>query len=92
MIQKIFLSLICLIISRYGNSQTTILSNSKPLELNDGIKTAALSEMGMNPSVINELSAQISSNYYPNIHSLLIYKNDNLVFEKYFPGKDPNLG
>jgi len=92
MIQKIFLFLICLTIFRYGNSQANVLSNYKPPELNDGIKTATLSEMGMNPSAINELSAQISSNYYPNIHSLLIYKNNKLVFEKYFPGKDQIWG
>jgi CubicO group peptidase (beta-lactamase class C family) len=81
-----------LILFRFGNSQTDISIASKPLELNDGIKTATLSEAGMDPAVINELSAQISSNEFPNIHSLLIYKNNKLVFEKYFPGKDQIWG
>jgi CubicO group peptidase (beta-lactamase class C family) len=64
----------------------------KPVNLNDGIKTATLSEAGMDTSVINELTNQITSGYYPNIHSLLIYKDNKLVYENYFKGKDQYLG
>ena len=64
----------------------------KPGNLNDGIKTATVSEVGMDTSVVNEITNQITSGYYPNIHSLLIYKDDKLVYENYFKGKDQYLG
>ncbi len=92
MVKKIFFSLVGLVLFNYGIGQPGSSPALKPRNLNDGIKTATLSEVGMNPSVINELSTQISSNYYPNIHSLLIYKDNKLVYEKYFQGKDQIWG
>ena len=92
MIQRILFSLICLILFKYGNSQTDVYIDSLPVGLDDDIKHASLSAVGMDPVAISELSAQISSNVFPNIHSLLIYKNDKLVFEKYFPGRDQIWG
>jgi len=64
----------------------------KPLNLNDGIKTATLSEVRMDTSVVNELTNQIIAGYYPNIHSLLIYKDNKLAYENYFKGKDQYRG
>ena len=84
---KIILWLFGLLIFNYGIGQTI-----KPRNLNDGIKTATVSEVGMDTSVVNEITNQITSGYYPNIHSLLIYKDDKLVYENYFKGKDQYLG
>jgi hypothetical protein len=60
----------------------------KPADLNDGIQTSILEDVGMNKAVINEIIDGISSGFYPNRHSLLIYKNNKLVLERYFTGKD----
>ncbi|HKO79953.1 MAG TPA: serine hydrolase [Chitinophagaceae bacterium] len=76
-----------LLISNHGIGQAI-----KPANLNDGIKTATVSEVGMDTSVVNEITNQITSGYYPNIHSLLIYKDNKLVYENYFKGKDQYLG
>ena len=65
---------------------------TKPADLNDGINTAFMSSVGVNPDTINELTNKINSGYYPNIHSLLIYKNGYLVYENYFMGKDEKWG
>lgn len=92
MFKKTIFSFVSLVLFQYGIGQINSTLVLKPQTLDDGIKTASLSEVGMDPSVINQLSAQISSNYYPNIHSLLIYKDNKLVFEKYFPGKDQIWG
>ena len=67
-----------------GSLQTT--------SLNDGILTAAPSTAGLNLDSLDQLTNHISSGFYPNIHSLLIYKNDRLLYEKYFPGKDEKWG
>lgn len=65
---------------------------SKPVNLNDGIRTGSLSEIGFDTKAIDELTNGIASGIYPNMHSLLIYKNDKLVYEKYFRGKDQIWG
>jgi CubicO group peptidase (beta-lactamase class C family) len=65
---------------------------NKPPNLKDGITTAFLSQVGINEALIKEVETQITSGYYPNIHSLLIYKADKLVYENYFKGKDEIWG
>jgi CubicO group peptidase (beta-lactamase class C family) len=76
-----------LLIFDHGVGQTI-----RPLNLNDGIEVATLSEVGMDSSIVNELTNQIIAGYYPNIHSLLIYKDNKLAYENYFKGKDQYLG
>lgn len=76
-----------MLIFNHGISQTI-----KPRNLNDGIKTATLSEVGMDTSIANELTNRIIAGYYPNIHSLLIYKDNKLAYENYFKGKDEYWG
>jgi CubicO group peptidase (beta-lactamase class C family) len=80
---KMLFSFFCLIIFSCGIGQ----HNS-----NDGIDTSTLSEVGMNTRVIDDITTKITSGFYPNIHSLLIYKNDKLVYENYFAGNDQLRG
>ena len=68
-------------------SQQNTSDGLNPISLNDGIKIGTCSKVGIDTAVINEITTQITSGFYPNIHSLLIYKNNRLVYEKYFPGK-----
>lgn len=69
-----------------GCSAQTPDYQQRPIDLHDGIKTASMVRVGINPDSINELTNKIYSGYYPNIHSLLIYKNGYLVYESYFTG------
>jgi CubicO group peptidase (beta-lactamase class C family) len=67
--------------------------NLKGKEDVDGvIQTSTLDAAGMNERVINELIDSVKTGFYPNRHSLLIYKNDKLVLEEYFTGEDQNWG
>src|SRR5215203_961351 len=59
-----------------------------PVQLNDGFKTGSLSKAGIDSSKIIELTDSILYGYYSNIHSLLIVRNNNLVYENYFPGQE----
>ncbi|MGB5288158.1 MAG: serine hydrolase [Ignavibacteriaceae bacterium] len=59
-----------------------------PEETGDGWETASLSSVGMNiPGMIN-LVERIKNNSYTEVHSIVIIKDDKLVFEEYFQGHD----
>jgi len=49
---------------------------------------ASPSAQGFDASLLNKIDTAVSNGTFPNIHSVLIAKNDKLVFEKYWPGKD----
>ena len=56
------------------------------------LDTALPDAMGLDASKLDELSARIRSKTSMNIHSVLVVKNDKLVYEEYFSGKDENWG
>ncbi len=64
----------------------------KPVQLNDGILTATLKDVGLDEKLIHAMTDSISKKVYPNIHSVLILRNNKLVYEKYFPGIDVTRG
>jgi CubicO group peptidase (beta-lactamase class C family)/pimeloyl-ACP methyl ester carboxylesterase len=66
----------------------SVSTYQKPEQLNDGIKTAHIKDVGMNETVIMSLTDSIRYGNYPNIHSILIFKDNKLVYENYFPGND----
>lgn len=41
---------------------------------------------------MNKITSKIKAQEYPNIHSVLIVKNGELVYEKYFQGRDQIFG
>ena len=61
-----------------------------PEQLNDGIQTATLKEVGIDESIIKSMHDSITAGVYPNIHSVLILRNNKLVYENYWPGHDEN--
>jgi len=73
-------------------------SNCDPQEkkqstVNDeGFPIASMAEVGIDSSIINKIDTAITNGTYPNIHSLLITRNNKLVYEKYWPGKDERWG
>ena len=82
------LLIFCQLLFNSGFCQITNRISEKPDDLKDGIKTSTPAKEKMNAAVINEIIKGIDSGFYPNRHSLLIYKNDKLVLEKYFTGRD----
>jgi len=64
----------------------------KPDQLNDGLQTATLKEVGLNEKIIQTMVDSIVNGTYPNTHSVLIYRNGKLAFENYFPGIDQYRG
>ena len=56
-----------------------------PEQTDDGWPTADASEVKLNKEKINDLADEILDGTYRDIHSILVIKNDKLVFEEYFP-------
>ncbi|MBN7814250.1 serine hydrolase domain-containing protein [Algoriphagus pacificus] len=68
------------------------VSDSEVINNDSQFKTAKPEAVGLNPEIISGLIDSIQTGYYPNRHSLLIYKDEQLVVEEYFTGKDENWG
>ncbi|TMI85291.1 MAG: serine hydrolase [Bacteroidetes bacterium] len=58
----------------------------------DGIRTASMTEVGIDSGIINRIDTTIQNGTYPNIHSLLIARHNMLVYEKYWTGRDEDWG
>lgn len=57
-----------------------------PAEKNDGLHVSALQESGFDASKVMKASQRIRDGKYGEVHSMLIYKDDKLVFEEYYEG------
>lgn len=57
-----------------------------PPDLHDGLKVGSLTKVGMNEEMLREVAGRIENDKYGEVHSMLLYKNDNLVFEEYYNG------
>lgn len=62
----------------------------KPKEASDGLKTGLLKDEFRNPEPIIEMVKETIKGNFPDVHSILIYKNNKLVLEEYFYGYDEN--
>ena len=59
---------------------------SIPKQTGDGWETAGLDEVGIDASTLIPVIDRIENGTYQNVHSILIIKEDMLVFEEYFGG------
>jgi CubicO group peptidase (beta-lactamase class C family) len=57
-----------------------------PEQTKDGWRTAGLDDVGIDKKKLGDLVQHIRRGKYRNIHSVLIVKDDQLVFEEYFDG------
>ena len=63
-----------------------------PEQINDGWETASLSSVGLSENKLLQMLGYLQGNPDHKIHSIIIVKNNKLVFEEYFPGDKFNLG
>lgn len=57
-----------------------------PSLTSDGWEVGSSNEVGLDAAQLTEMVSYLASRYVHNIHSIVIVKNDKLVFEKYFEG------
>ena len=58
----------------------------------DEFELASPDQVGLNPTVVARVDSLVNNLVYPNIHSILISKDNKLVFERYYRGKDQVWG
>jgi CubicO group peptidase (beta-lactamase class C family) len=78
--------------SNFLVAQEATHTYTKPEQLRDRIKTAFLKDVGIDEHTMNAATDSIIKGVYPNIHSLLIIRDNKLVYENYFPGNDVIFG
>ena len=61
---------------------------SPPPNVGDGWATGSLQSVGMEESYISTIARKVANGEYAEVHSVLIVKDDKLVFEEYWPGHD----
>jgi CubicO group peptidase (beta-lactamase class C family) len=57
-----------------------------PENINDGLSTGTLEEVKIDTQMILKAVGRIQEGKYGEVHSMLIYKDNKLVFEEYFRG------
>jgi CubicO group peptidase (beta-lactamase class C family) len=72
--------------------RSTNYTYQSPKKMDDGLLTDNLVNLGIDTGQIVQLTKLILADSFPNIHSLLIAKDNKLVYENYFEGKDENWG
>jgi CubicO group peptidase (beta-lactamase class C family) len=63
-------------------------SVAQPEETGDGWETATLGSVGMDQGPFVDLIQRIESGAYGEVHSVVVVKNNRLVFERYWAGHD----
>ncbi len=64
------------------------LHYKQPVTTDDGWETGTLSSVGMDKSFFEQLDLKITIGNFGEVHSVIVVKNNRLVFEKYWPGHD----
>ena len=82
--------IICFVLIIVSCTQSKSSFPNKPDQLGDGIQTTSLKNVGINETFIKAMEDSIENGIYPNIHSVLIFRNNHLVYEKYWTGLDEN--
>jgi CubicO group peptidase (beta-lactamase class C family) len=57
-----------------------------PTVMNNGLKVGSLKDVGIDEDMLRKAVGRIENGKYGEVHSMLIYKNDKLVFEEYYKG------
>ena len=79
---------ICLLNITCSSNYLNACHDVPPEDLKDGLKVGTLNEAGIDPAPVLEAARRIESGKYGEVHSLLIYRENMLVFESYFQGHD----
>lgn len=74
------------------HTRSTAYSYSAPIDLSDGIPVANAYDYPIDTLDLVKITQLILSDTIPNIHSLLILKDNHLVYENYFEGEDEKVG
>lgn len=90
MIKTKIIFILCLIVlSTIGCNKENNVNNyqySVPEPSTDGWVVGSVSDVGINVGLITDMMGYINNTANHNIHNILIFKDEKLVFEEYFEG------
>ncbi len=84
----LFATLFSLLAAGCKSDPTPEYTYQPPQQIDDGLDVGTLDEVGINSALISEAVGRIKDGRFGEIHSMLIFKDDRLVFEEYFPGHE----
>ncbi len=61
---------------------------SRPKKMNDGWQTESIETSNINHILLEDFFSNLDKEIYPNTHSVIIVKDNKLIFEKYMNGFD----
>ena len=82
----LFLFLFSLLNISCQNNLSDQFPYNPPENINDGLEVGTLAEVGLDSQLILNAVGRIKHGKYKEVHSMLIYKDEKLVFEEYYPG------
>lgn len=88
----LFISLIIFTACKQKHVRSMVYNYSAPVDLSDGISVANSTNYHIDTLTLVNITKLILSDSIPNIHSLLILKDNHLVYENYFDGEDEKVG
>ncbi|WP_353158572.1 serine hydrolase [Myroides odoratus] len=88
----LFISLIIFTACKQKHVRPIVYNYSAPVDLSDGISVANSTNYHIDTLKLVNITKLILSDSIPNIHSLLILKDNHLVYENYFDGEDEKVG
>ena len=68
------------------SANETDYTYEQPADLNDGWQTGSVADAGLNETTLTQMIDYINNTHSQCIYNILIFKNNQLVFEKYFDG------
>jgi len=69
-----------------GCNSTIKYSYDPPGFINDGFEVGSLEEVNIDTELLAKAVNKINRGKYGEVHSMIIFKDNKLVFEEYFPG------
>jgi len=83
----LLISILSLLLFVSCQSEPSIQYTYRPPEnINDGFDVGSLDEVDIDSVLIEKAVNEINRDKYKEVHSLLIFRDDKLVFEEYFEG------
>ena len=82
----LLITILSLLIVSCKQNPSTLYTYQSPENINDGFDVGSLDEVNIDSALIEKAVNDINRGKYKEVHSLLIFKDDKLVFEEYFEG------
>jgi len=82
----VLVSVLSLLLSGCKSDATSQYTYQPPEDIGDGFDVGTLDEVNIDAELIEKAVDKIHQGKYKEVHSMLIFKDNKLVFEEYFKG------